>query len=407
VGVDDDYTTDFQTALNVPVLDGVLSNDTDVESPTLTAVLVDDVSNGTLSLASDGSFTYAPNAGFSGTDTFTYRAEDSLGAQSAETLVEIAVEAPTTPTNGDDTLTGTPGPDDIDLLAGNDVYDGLAGDDTVNGGSGNDTIDGGADDDRIEGRNGNDSLTGGTGNDSFVYVDQNEGQDTIADFTQGEDVIDVRLAAIKELSELSPTVLGPDTILTYGATQITLEGFTGALTDADFVFVGSGTPEDDVLFGDKNPNDFDGLAGNDLIFGKRADDTLVGGEGDDSLYGGEAEDQLFGGDGNDLLQGGRDNDLLDGGSGNDVLIGLSGDDILTGGLGTDVFVFNREGDTDTITDFTQGEDIIRLKPLGITDVSEVTQTDNGANLDLTFGTNTIVLEGLAGATLVDDDFSFA
>jgi len=45
------------------------------EETTVTAVLVDDVSNGTLTLNSDGSFTYTPNVGFSGTDSFTYKAD--------------------------------------------------------------------------------------------------------------------------------------------------------------------------------------------------------------------------------------------------------------------------------------------------------------------------------------------
>ncbi len=41
-----------------PRNDGVLANDTDENDDVLTAVLDADVSNGTLSLSSDGSFTY-------------------------------------------------------------------------------------------------------------------------------------------------------------------------------------------------------------------------------------------------------------------------------------------------------------------------------------------------------------
>src|SRR5262249_48389474 len=47
-------------------------------------------SSGTLTLNADGTFTYTPAAGFSGTDTFTYRASDG-GAVSGEATVTITV----------------------------------------------------------------------------------------------------------------------------------------------------------------------------------------------------------------------------------------------------------------------------------------------------------------------------
>ncbi|WP_286760649.1 Ig-like domain-containing protein, partial [Salegentibacter sp. UBA1130] len=55
---------------------GVLENDSDPEDDALTAVLVDDVQNGTLNFENDGSFTYTPNTDFSDEDTFTYYATD-------------------------------------------------------------------------------------------------------------------------------------------------------------------------------------------------------------------------------------------------------------------------------------------------------------------------------------------
>ena len=54
----------------------MLANDTDQDSPTLTAELVTDVNNGTLNLNQDGSFTYTPVLNSYGTDSFTYRAYD-------------------------------------------------------------------------------------------------------------------------------------------------------------------------------------------------------------------------------------------------------------------------------------------------------------------------------------------
>jgi hypothetical protein len=59
--------------LNVPA-PGVLSNDTNPNTlANLTAVKVTDPNNGTLTLNPDGSFTYTPNPGFSGSDSFTYK----------------------------------------------------------------------------------------------------------------------------------------------------------------------------------------------------------------------------------------------------------------------------------------------------------------------------------------------
>lgn len=75
VAVDDAYDTDEDTVLNVSA-PGVLGNDTDADEDTLTAELVGDVSHGSLILNSDGSFTYTPASGYTGSDSFTYQAYD-------------------------------------------------------------------------------------------------------------------------------------------------------------------------------------------------------------------------------------------------------------------------------------------------------------------------------------------
>jgi hypothetical protein len=75
VAVADAYTTAEDTVL-VVAAPGVLANDSDADLDTLTAVLVDNVTNGTLALASDGSFTYTPSLDFFGQDGFTYKAFD-------------------------------------------------------------------------------------------------------------------------------------------------------------------------------------------------------------------------------------------------------------------------------------------------------------------------------------------
>jgi VCBS repeat-containing protein len=71
---------------------GVLTNDTDVDPDTLTAVIGTSTSNGLLALNADGSFTYTPNLNFNGTDSFTYTANDGA-VNSAPATVTITVAA--------------------------------------------------------------------------------------------------------------------------------------------------------------------------------------------------------------------------------------------------------------------------------------------------------------------------
>jgi hypothetical protein len=63
------------TPLTIPAR-GVLANDSDPDGDPLTAVLVTGPAHGTLTLDADGSFNYTPAAGYSGPDSFTYRAGD-------------------------------------------------------------------------------------------------------------------------------------------------------------------------------------------------------------------------------------------------------------------------------------------------------------------------------------------
>jgi len=84
-----DYTVDQDGQLVVSSAIGVLANDTDPDGDNLTAELVPgpDVENGTLTLnENDGSFTYTPDPGFSGTDTFEYEAFDGQASSNVATV---------------------------------------------------------------------------------------------------------------------------------------------------------------------------------------------------------------------------------------------------------------------------------------------------------------------------------
>ncbi len=77
VANDDAYTTDANTPLIVAA-PGVLGNDSDTDSPSLTATGASAASHGVVMLASDGSFIYTPASDYTGPDSFTYLASDGL-----------------------------------------------------------------------------------------------------------------------------------------------------------------------------------------------------------------------------------------------------------------------------------------------------------------------------------------
>ena len=77
MAVDDEYTVAENETLTITA-PGVLGNDSDVDGDTLSAILVDTVSNGTLELSANGSFIYTPDTYFNGTDSFTYKAKDAV-----------------------------------------------------------------------------------------------------------------------------------------------------------------------------------------------------------------------------------------------------------------------------------------------------------------------------------------
>ncbi|MBD3797635.1 MAG: Ig-like domain-containing protein, partial [Campylobacterales bacterium] len=73
----------FSVLPNNTLNDNVLDND---KGPDITITSNTDPSHGTLSLNTDGTFTYTPDTDFEGTDTFTYNIEDSNGATSSATV---------------------------------------------------------------------------------------------------------------------------------------------------------------------------------------------------------------------------------------------------------------------------------------------------------------------------------
>ena len=253
-----------------------------------------------------------------------------------------------------------------------------------------------------------DSTHAGTSDaDIFVFTADN-GDDTITGFANGVDHID--LSAFPEIRSFDDLTVTSDTtgvtidLSDHGGGTIFLQGFSvDDLDGEDFIFTGweYGTGSNDRLLGDATAENIDALGG---------DDTVFGGGGDDSIRGGEGRDSLLGDAGNDWVVGGADNDTLYGGAGADALNGGLGDDTLTGGADADTFYFNGAFGTDTITDFTDGEDTIDLTAMtDITGFGDLTISADGTDavIDLTSqGGGTIRLESFDVNDLDADDFNF-
>ena len=145
-----------------------------------------------------------------------------------------------------------------------------------------------------------------------------------------------------------------------------------------------------------------------MLFGGRGRDILSGGDGNDLLRGGKGQDILEGGDKNDVLRGNKGSDELDGGAGRDLLIGGRHSDVLTGGDDADTFVFHGTSGSDTITDFTIGEDLIVLKIDGIEDFDDmdhlISDSEDGAVISL--GQTEITLNHVNAHSLSETDFLF-
>ena len=83
----DAYVTLSDRLVVVPVASGVLAND--VTRATPAANLVANAERGSLTFETDGSFTYYPSLGFTGTDRFSYRLTDGDAEAQAEALIYV------------------------------------------------------------------------------------------------------------------------------------------------------------------------------------------------------------------------------------------------------------------------------------------------------------------------------
>src|SRR5262249_7594571 len=77
---DGTYATGEDAALTTAA-PGLLANDKDADGDPLAAALLSGPAHGTLTLNLDGSFSYTPDANYSGADSFTYSVTDGHGGK--------------------------------------------------------------------------------------------------------------------------------------------------------------------------------------------------------------------------------------------------------------------------------------------------------------------------------------
>ena len=94
------------------------------------------------------------------------------------------------------------------------------------------------------------------------------------------------------------------------------------------------------------------------------------------------------------IKGNKKNNTIYGGAGNDTLYGGAGTDKLTGGKGRNTFVYANGDGKDTITDYTAGQDTLKISSGSI----KTTQTKSN-NLVFTVGSGTVTLTGAAAKAI--------
>ena len=170
-----------------------------------------------------------------------------------------------------------------------------------------------------------------------------------------------------------------------------------------------GQKTDDVLVGTTGADSIRAKAGDDTINGGTGDDFITGdagndkitaGKGNDRVDGGAGDDIIYARDGDDIVLGGSGNDRIMGDAGNDWIWGGTGNDLLAGGADADTFFFAFGDGKDTITDFVSGTDHIDLSATGLS-FGDLVITAGSAGLTITYGSDSILLKGVASVNASD------
>ncbi|WLA62323.1 cadherin-like domain-containing protein [Bradyrhizobium diazoefficiens] len=260
--VNDSYNLTSGTPLVINAANGVLANDLDVDTAhaSLTAILNAGPAHGTLVLNSDGSFTYTADAGYSGTDSFTY-SDGSLGSNTASVNLTIA-PPPNGVTSGNDHLIISQG------VTALDITDMLLANDTVTPAGTNFYI----------------STINTAGLASGFSVTENSTTHHV--FIS----IDTNFPANGKVA--------PDTSFTYTLHDASGNESTATATVTAYN-VNTGANQIDLSSMTYDRSYIDALSGNDNISAGSGVDKLIGGAGNDTIAGGPGADTLTGNAGSD------------------------------------------------------------------------------------------------------------
>ena len=111
--ISDSFEINNGRRLSVDSSQGVIANDIEPNGDILSAVVSRQPTNGVLELSSNGGFSYTPNPGFIGSDSFSYLVSDSaLESNSAVVTIEVLTPLAEGDFNGDGIVTAA----DVNLL---------------------------------------------------------------------------------------------------------------------------------------------------------------------------------------------------------------------------------------------------------------------------------------------------
>ncbi len=230
------------------------------------------------------------------------------------------------------------------------------GDDRLFGGSGDDHLYGGGGDDHLEGGPGDDYLEGGPGED-VLYGYRPEVAASGATFDATSGAVHGQNILIGGSSDAHPdaATTGADDegdILVGGAGHDVIIGDNAQVerptTDDGTQWapdpITGGHARQVTLYDLDRHDDYDRVAGDDILIGIAGRNRMYGGPGDDYIVGGTGDDHALGGPGNDWIEGGPgDDDLVGGGyqevepgdgvgfaSGTNWIFGSSGQNVIAG-----------------------------------------------------------------------------
>lgn len=145
--------------------------------------------------------------------------------------------------------------------------------------------------------------------------------------------------------------------------------------------------DEDAAEGDEDdadqPADDDADDGRDGP-GNNGRGNAYGHDKDNGNGNGNGRQALSGAEGSDVMRGGNAPDTIDGGAGDDIISGGRGPDELTGGEGADTFYYGRGFGPDEVTDFTSGEDVVRINIEGIDGYEDLVFEERDGNVIVRF-----------------------